>query len=182
MEDKPVPHFEQVDLENVRAVFVRGRTHRPLLRIPFRDRAPGRTLCIVGQNPSHASKEHADKTVHYLERYVHERLPEYGAILMLNLYTRVDTRKKFEDVEHHQADRILRCAIRRHQEFLLVFGKLKNEGRYNFPSRFRELEPLFNGKNLLQFDLATDFPPHPGNPKILYRNLDVNLKPFSFPA
>lgn len=150
------------------------------MKIPFHDRAPARTICIVGQNPSDAGKEHADKTVRYLERYVHERLPEYGAILMLNLYTRVDKRKEFGDVEHLQADRILRCAIRRHQDFLFVFGKVKNEGKYRFPERLRELKPLFNGKNLLQFDLATDFPPHPGNPKTLYSNLDVGLRPFLF--
>ncbi|TFZ05660.1 DUF1643 domain-containing protein [Ramlibacter henchirensis] len=182
MQGKPVPHFEQVDLERVRAVFVRGRTHRALLKIPFRHRPPASTLCLVGQNPSDAGEEHADKTVRYLERYVHERLPQYGAMLMLNLYTRVDKRKEFGDVEHPQADRILRCAIRRHQDFLFVFGQLKNEGKYRFPERLRQLQPLFIGKNLLQFDLATDFPPHPGNAKILYSKLDVGLKPFLFVA
>lgn len=180
MQTKPVPHFEAVDLDRVRAIFVRGRTHRALLKIPFRDRPPGRTLCVVGQNPSDAGEEHADKTVRYLERYVHKHLPQYGAMLMLNLYTRVDKRKEFLDVEHPQADRILRCAIRAHQDFLFVFGQVKNEKAYRFPERLRELQRLFIGKNILQFDLATDFPPHPGNAKIVYSNLDVPLRPFLF--
>ena len=175
---KPVPHFEAVDLARVRAVFVRGRTHRALLHIPFRDRSTERTLCIVGQNPSDAGEAHADKTVHYLERYVHRHLPQYGAMLMLNLYTRVDKRKAFADVEHPQADRILRCAIRKHPDFLFVFGQVKNEGAYRFPERLAQLRPLFAGKNIVQLDLGTTFPPHPGNARIMYRNFDVGLTPF----
>lgn len=177
---KPVPHIEAVDLARVRAIFVRGRTHRALLKIPFRDRPTDRTLCVVGQNPSDAGEEHADKTVNYLEQYVHARLPQYGALLMLNLYTRVDKRKAFGDVEHSQADRILACAIRKHQDFLFVFGQVKNEAAYRFPERLLRLRPLFAGKNILQFDLATSFPPHPGNARIIYSNFDVGLKPFRF--
>lgn len=86
MQSTPVSHFEEVNLERVRAGLVRARTHRPLLKIPVRDRSLPRSLCMVGQNPSDAG----DKTVRYLERYVHERRPQYGAIVMLNLYTRVD--------------------------------------------------------------------------------------------
>lgn len=182
MQNKPVPHFEQVDLKRVRAVFVRGRTHRTLLEIPFCNRSLARTLCVVGQNPSDAGEEYADKTVRYLERYVYERLPHYGAMLMLNLYARVDKHKQFGDVDHPQADRVLRCAIRKHHDFLFVFGQVKNEGKYRFPERLRQLQPLFTGKNVMQFDLAADFPPHPGNSKILYRNLDLELKPFRFAA
>lgn len=48
------------------------------------------------------------------------------------------------------------------------------------PERLRQLRPLFAGKNLMQFDLATDFPPHPGNAKVLYSNFAVQLKPFLF--
>ena len=176
----PVPHFEAVDLPRVRAIFVRGGTHRALLKIPFRDRASGRTLCVVGQNPSDADARQADKTVHYLERYVHRHLPEYGAMLMLNLYTRVDKHKAADDVDHRQADRILRCAIREHRDFLFVFGQVKNEGAYRFPERLEQLRPLFAGKRILQFDLGTSFPPHPGNARIVYRNLEIGLKAFSF--
>ncbi|HET8747302.1 MAG TPA: DUF1643 domain-containing protein [Ramlibacter sp.] len=177
----PVPHFDAVDLARVRAVFVRGRTHRALLKIPFADRPSGRTLCVVGQNPSDAGEEHADKTVNYLERYVHRNLPQFGALLLLNLYTRVDKRKAFRDVEHGQADRILRCAIRKQRDFLFVFGQVKNEGAYRFPERLAQLRPLFAGKKILQLDLQTNFPPHPGNARIMYSRLDVGLKPFVFP-
>ena len=177
---KPVAHFAAVDLARVHAVFVRGGTHRPLLKIPFADRPGGRTLCVVGQNPSDAREEHADKTVNYLERYVHRHLPQYGALLMLNLFTRVDKAKACVDVEHPQADRILRCAIRKHQDFLFVFGQVKKEGAYRFPERLAQLRPLFAGKNILQFDLGTAFPPHPGNARIMYARLDVPLKAFRF--
>lgn len=180
MQATPVPHYEAVDLDGLRAIFVRGRTHRALLKIPFRDRPPGPTLCVVGQNPSDAGENHADKTVRYLERYVHSKLPQYAGMLMLNLYTRVDKRKELCDVAHSQADRILRCAIRAHQDFLFVFGKVKNQRAYRFRDRLAELEPLFPGKNILQLDLGTDYPPHPRNSQILYQNFDVALKPFRF--
>ena len=180
MKTQTVSHFEHVDLKRVRAVFVRGLTHRPLLQIPFCNRSLSRTLCVMGQNPSDASEDYADKTVRYLEHYVYERLPQYGAMLMLNLYARVDKHKLLDDVNHPQADRVLRCAIRKHHDFLFVFGKVKNEGKYRFPERLRELQPLFKGKNVMQFSIDADFPPHPGNSKILYRNLDLELKPFRF--
>lgn len=167
-------------MAHVRAIFVRGRTHRALLKIPFLDRPTDRTLCVVGQNPSDASEEHADKTVNFLERYVHSKLPHYGVMLMLNLYTRVDKRKAFRDLEHSQADRILRCAIRKHRDFLFVFGQVKNEGAYRFPERLAQLRPLFAGKNIVQFNLNTTFPPHPGNARIIYRNFGVGLAPFQF--
>lgn len=177
---KTIPHFAAVDLSRIRAIFVRGRTHRALLKIPFHDRQSDRILCVVGQNPSDAGEEHADKTVNYLERYVHKNLPQYGAMLMLNLYTRVDKRKELRDVEHRQADRILRCAIRKHQDFLFVFGQVKNERAYRFPERLVQLRPLFAGKNIVQFNLDTNFPPHPGNTRIIYSDLNVGLKPFRF--
>ena len=90
----PVPHYAEVEHESIRPEFSgSGNEHRATLRIPFKGARGNKTLCIIGQNPSAASKQIADKTIHYLEKLVHLNFPEYGELLILNLYSRVDTAK-----------------------------------------------------------------------------------------
>lgn len=175
-----IPHYENVDSSEIRAIFTPDRLHRAVLKIPLRSRDHSRTICIVGQNPSEADERFADRTVRFLERFVFECLPEYGQILMLNLYSRVDTRKEYVDPLNHQCDRILRCVIRHNDDFLAVFGELKNEGPYQFPARVRELQRLFKDKNLYKFDIGSAFAPHPGNPKICYSNFGVGTTKYAF--
>lgn len=176
-----VPHFEQVDLARVEAVFTRDGQHRARLKIPFLLRESGRTLCIVGQNPSKANAEFADRTIRFLERFVFERMQGFGQILMLNVYSRIDTPKKCTDnLNDEDCECALRDSIRDNNEFLMAFGKLKNEGAYRFPDRASELRPLFKGKDVYKFDIGADFAPHPGNPKILYRNFDVGIASYNF--
>ncbi len=175
-----IPHYSNVDSSKIRAIFSADKLHRAILKIPLRWRNHGRTICIVGQNPSAANERFADKTVHFLERFVFERLPEYGQILMLNLYSRVDTTKKCVDPLNHQCDRILQCAIRHNNDFLAVFGALKDEGHYRFPARARELRPLFKEKNLYKLEIGSIFAPHPGNPNICYNNFRVGLTKYDF--
>jgi hypothetical protein len=174
-------HFHQVDKTGIKAIFLSNGLHRASLLLPFFGRFSGRTICVIGQNPSTANEQHADKTVHFLERYVFEKLPEYGQLLMLNLYSRVDTNKSEKsDLNHKECDRILHESIAENEDFLFVFGKIKNEGAYKFPARLRELSPLFKGKRIYKFDVGTAYPPHPGNRLILYRNFTVGLSPYEF--
>jgi hypothetical protein len=178
---KIVPHYEMVNLANIRAEFFSDMQHRATLHIPFAERAGDRTLCIIGQNPSNADERNADKTVNFLERYVFEKLPKYSQILMLNLYSRIDTKKsETSELNHSYCEYLLQEAICKHQDFLVVFGALKNQGAYCFPSRVNDILPLFDGKNVFKFDIGTNYAPHPGNPKILYCNLNIKLARYDF--
>ncbi len=175
-----VPHFGEVDHAGIEALFIEGRQHRAFLRLPFASRA-GKTLCVIGQNPSAADKQNADKTVRYLEELVFRNHREYSAILVLNLYSRVDTNKSAtHDLLHCLCLEYFDAALREHDDFLLVYGKLRNEGAYKFRDRALHVSNALKDKSVFKLGLNTSYPPHPGNPKILYRNFSVQLIKHNF--
>ncbi len=88
-----VRHFHKVDSNNIVADFTKDGLHRSSLTVPLLERGNGKTLCVIGQNPSAANIEFADKTVHYVEKYVFQNLPQYSNIIMLNLYSGLIQRK-----------------------------------------------------------------------------------------
>lgn len=176
-----IRHFDKVELDGIQAQFFADRQHRATLLIPFVDRKTGRTICVIGQNPSEADEQNADKTIRYLEQYIFERLPQYDRMLMLNLYSRVDTRKiEASNLNHQSCEQVLRSSIAAHQDFLMVFGQLKNQRSYRFPERVRELKPAFEGKRVHKLDIGTTYAPHPGNSAILYHNFVPEIAPYDF--
>jgi hypothetical protein len=178
----PMPHYEKVDTKNIEEKFSSNRLHRFSLTIPLLERSSNKTLCIIGQNPSKANEEVADKTLNYLERYVFENMPEYSKIIMLNLYTRVDTNKHEKtNLEDPAYSRYLRALIDNHPDYLIVIGKVKSEGSYKFKEKAKELKLLLKGKNIYRLRLpGADYAPHPGNPKILYNNSSLDIATYDF--
>lgn len=174
-------HFDLVDLEHINVIFKDDRTHRAALYLPFIGRNDARTLCVIGQNPSAADENIADNTVHFLEKYIYTQQTQYSAILMLNLYSRIDTYKEeIENLNHPECEHILLQEIEQNSDFLVVFGKLGNQGAYRFTDRVRAIKPFLDGKNVYKFDINTNYAPHPGNPTILYRNMDIGMVPYDF--
>ncbi|HSV57432.1 MAG TPA: DUF1643 domain-containing protein [Variovorax sp.] len=174
----PVPHFELVDKSAIKAVFSGDRCHRATLHLPFAGRQGSKTLCVIGQNPSAADEQWSDKTIRYLAELVYRTLPQYGALLVLNLYSRVDTTKSESGtLLDERCEQLFMDAIRAHEDFLLVYGKLRNERAYRFPERARAVESELHSKNVFKLDIGTPYPPHPGNSKILYRNFNVKVAP-----
>ena len=168
-------HFDKVDISRIGADFTEDEHHRKSLIIPFQERSDFRNLCIIGQNPSKANKQVADKTLYYLEKFVYEKMPEYSQITMLNLYSRMDTTKnKKDDLIREECQSNYIEHISNNNDFLIVFGKLKNQGSYKFKDRARQLKNLLAGKNVYKLDIDTDYAPHPGNKVILYRNFEVD--------
>ena len=125
----------------------------------------------MGQNPSKASIKVADKTLHYIERYVYENMPEYSQIIMLNLYSRLDTNKTATtDLIRLECERLFRSIIRENSDFLIVYGKLKNQGSYKFVKKSRLLKNHLKNKMVYKIDIGSEYAPHPGNQKIYYGN------------
>ena len=176
-----IPHFAKVDRSRIEAVFSADGEHRSMLYLPFFDRPDSNTLCVIGQNPSLANADHADKTIQYIERFVFDRFPHIGMILMVNLYSRIDTKKdKTASPNDPSCDLDLRRAIAENNEFLLVFGELKNKGVYRFRDRAAELSSLFVGKVVHKIDIGSPYAPHPGNPRICYSNVSFGTAPHEF--
>ena len=135
-----VNHYEKVDNSRIFTKFFMGNKHRAILEIPFLERLKGPKLCVIGQNPSAACNQVADRTVRFLEKYLFEKKPEYSKMIMLNLYSCVDTTKKeTSNINHPQCEIILREVISKHQNFLFVVVKLKNQRAYKFKERIQEL-------------------------------------------
>jgi hypothetical protein len=176
---KPVEHFEHVDQPRIEALFLGQGQHRASLRLPFKGRPHGKTLCIIGQYPSYAGQQYADKTIHFLERFVFETRTDVGSILMLNLYSRIDTTKSRRTGPiTASSERHLRSVIAEHDEFLVVFGQLKNERAYRFRERAAALRPLFEGKTVSKS--GTGYAAHPGNKLITYSRFGLGLAPYDF--
>ncbi len=176
-----IQHFEKVDTFKIKANFTDDKRHRLVLIVPFIERTKQNNLCIIGQNPSDANEYRADKTLRYLEQFVFQNLPEYSGIIMLNLYSRIDTKKKeINDLERPETKEYLHKTIQKYSDILLAFGVLKKHGEYNFPQKYKEIKPLLMGKNVFCIDtkVNTNYPPHPGNPKILYNNYEYGVTKF----
>lgn len=178
---RSVPHFEGVDLVNVQSSFFGKPSHRAFLKIPFAGSRGSETLCVIGQNPSAADECQADKTIHYLEKLIYLKYPQYRQMTVLNLYSRIDTPKTEQtDLLHPRCEEIFDRILGEETNFLVVFGKLANQGQYCFLDRVRQIEPVLRSKNVFKLELGTQYAPHPGNPKILYNNFDVGLSRYFF--
>jgi hypothetical protein len=180
-------HFDQVDHQKIQSCFFDDRRHRAYLRIPFLEKIENKTLCVIGQNPSAADEQFADRTVLYLEQYIHKNLPQYSQILMLNLYSRVDTKKvETSDLQHVECLKIRDGFLETETDFLIVFGQPKNERAYQFPDEARAVSVLLQNKQVFKLDIGTSYAPHPGNRvyqgdrSIRYSNLNIGLTPYAF--
>lgn len=178
---RSVPHFEHVDLRNVRSCFFDGRSHRAYLQIPFVGDRGSQTLCVIGQNPSAADEQAADQTVRYLEELIFTRLKQYRQMVVLNLYSQVDTTKTDQTPPlHPECGNLFERFVADETDFLVVFGKLGNKPPYKFRDRAREIEPLLHSKHVFKLDLGTSYAPHPGNKRIIYNNFNVEFAPYMF--
>lgn len=176
-----IPHFKKVDLNGIKADFSEDRSHRASLYIPFTERSFNRVLIVVGQNPSYANEIEADKTLRYVEEYVFRNLPEFSAILMLNLYSVIDTRKeKTQDLIREEIDKKVFTLLASLPDIMFVTGMLYKQGAYDFPNRMRQFSRVIRGKNILKIDIESKYPPHPGNSKIVYKNLSHPISQYVF--
>lgn len=162
--ENQVYHFNEVDQDNITAVFSADKKHRISLEIPFRNGRGNKTLCIIGQNPSAADKERADPTILFLEQFVYHTLPQYSKIIMLNLYTRVDTNRVYQDdVIRIEFQEEINKIIENNSDFLIVWGQLTNDKPYHFIEKANKLKLKLAQKNIYKVDLGdgSNYAPHP---------------------
>jgi len=176
-----VCHFSKIDQQNIKVKFSDDRKHRFYLELPFANKIEGNALCIIGQNPSSANARIADKTINYIERYVYEKLPQYSKIIILNLYSRVDTKKtETSDLIREESYLHLNEIISNNTDFLIIYGKLDDKGEYKFAERAKELKSKLIDKSVFKFDIGCNFAPHPGNNNIYYGNYCYGITEYNF--
>jgi hypothetical protein len=90
---------------------------------------PGKTVCVIMQNPSSAGEEQADKSVHFLENLIFNKgLPEFQGVhrcIVVNQFARIQTRgfKGEESDMGPENDRHLQAAIQASELILIAWGK-----------------------------------------------------------
>jgi len=174
-------HYSKVDIKGIESRFTKDKLHRLYLKIPFLNRTSKKYLCIIGQNPSDANEFLSDKTLSYIEEFVFKNMKTYSGFVMLNLYSRVDTKKAYKiDLERDESIDVLKSYISDDHDFLIIYGKLKNEESYKFLDKAKELKSLLKGKKVFKINIGSKYPPHPGNPKILYKNILHGVSDYSF--
>lgn len=171
-----VDHFPMVDSNRIEAFFAHGNSHRAKLCMPYLGRETFKSLCVIGQNPSDATKEVADRTIRYIEELIYKNYPEFSQLVMLNLFSRVDKNKsQVNNLLNEECRRVFENTVREHENVLLIYGQLKVQGAYDFPQRAREIKGLFEGKKIWKLDIGTAYAPHPRNSAINYQKFDVAL-------
>lgn len=174
-------HFSQVNIKAIKTDFSKDNKHRFSLKIPFSNRSGSETLCIIGQNPSYANSQHADKTLHYLEKLIYQKRPNCSCIIMINLFSRIDTKKAAtSNLLTIEGTRKFKQIVNSNNEFLIVYGKLRNIKAYKFKKRAQQVRKMLVNKNVLKIDIGTKYAPHPGNPKLYYGNFCHNFNTYTF--
>ncbi len=176
-----VPHFQLVDSDRIEALFVHGKRHRAKLRIPYRGKETYKSLCVIGQNPSDANEDVADKTVRYIEELICKKCPEFSQLVVLNLFSRVDKNKsEVVDLLDETCMHVFEETIHEHENILMIYGQLKVDGAYDFPGRVRDVKHLFRKKKVWKLDIGTQYAPHPRNRAINYQKFDITLCAYDF--
>ena len=177
-----IAHHASIDSQYIQACFSADGKHRYSLYLPFREPRGQQILCIIGQNPSHANQHHADKTLAYFEHYLYSQHPQFKAFYMVNLYSRIDTQKRYQRGlnTRHSADYI-KQAIDASHAVLMAYGAKAKDKAYHFQQQAKRLKPWLANIPCYKLDIGepTHYPPHPGNRNIVYRRYQLRLLPFA---
>lgn len=176
-----VCHFEKIDKTSTNVEFSNDMRYRKFLEVKYIDRNEGTELCVIGQNPSYADAECADKTISYIEKYVYKHKPNISHLYFINLYSIIDTDKSLPfEPNHKEFDEHMNSCLSNFDQFLIIYGRLSNWKQYRFLEKARDIKSNFQNKETLKFDLGVPYAPHPGNPKICYSKLDFELTAYRF--
>ncbi len=96
--------YKHIDGVKVKAKFSKDLCYRYRLEITQKNSlSPGKTVCVVMQNPSYAGEDVADKSVQFMEKVVFQKqFPEFeGAkrLIVVNQFARIQT-NNFQGLAH----------------------------------------------------------------------------------
>ncbi len=87
---RQIAHFEQVDLNTIKAVFSDGRKFRYLLGMRFLDtlidRGRDQTVSVILKNPSAADANMADATIRKVETFIYHKFERVRNLNILNIF------------------------------------------------------------------------------------------------
>ncbi len=87
---RQVDHFNQVNLQTIRADFSSDRMHRYTLQMEYTPdllgSSRGQTTTVIMKNPSSANEQRSDSTIRKVETFVFLRFPETRYLNILNIF------------------------------------------------------------------------------------------------
>jgi len=87
---RQIPHFNQVDIQSIEAVFSSDNFYRYVLSLNFSSNLlqdnRSKTLVVIMKNPSSADQNASDATIRKVETFVYHRFPEVKKLIILNLF------------------------------------------------------------------------------------------------
>jgi hypothetical protein len=87
---RQVDHFEEIDINSIRADFSSDRLHRFTLMMQYRNnllsRDRSKTMIVILKNPSAADEKRSDSTIRKVETYVWKHFPDVRYLRILNIF------------------------------------------------------------------------------------------------
>ncbi|MFH0760686.1 MAG: DUF1643 domain-containing protein [Bacteroidota bacterium] len=87
---RQVDHFEEIDIDSIRADFSADRLFRFTLMMKYRDNllngSRSGTVTVILKNPSAADEKRSDSTIRKVETYVWQHFPEARYLNILNIF------------------------------------------------------------------------------------------------
>jgi hypothetical protein len=87
---RQVDHFEEIDIQSIRADFSPDYQHRFTLIMRYRDNllnnGRSRTVTVILKNPSAADEKRSDSTIRKVETYVWHHFPDARRLNILNIF------------------------------------------------------------------------------------------------
>ena len=148
-------HFDQVDVQDVRADFSCARTYRWALYVPYKpDPVRSQTVSVFLKNPSSAGEEYADRTIQTVEREIHRLFPTAARLSVFNLFAirATDTRDVRRAIDQHgiaraigrDNDRALLHAIRHSDHLVAAWGAQSCLLKTHYDQRVEQVVCMLN--------------------------------------
>ncbi|TSA38802.1 MAG: DUF1643 domain-containing protein [Porphyromonadaceae bacterium] len=87
---RQVDHFEEIDIQSIRADFSPDRLFRYTLEMNYRvdllDQNRSKTMTVILKNPSSADEKRSDSTIRKVETYVWKQFPDVRFLRILNIF------------------------------------------------------------------------------------------------
>jgi hypothetical protein len=87
---RQVDHFEEIDIQSIRADFSPDHQHRFTLVMRYRDNllnnGRSKTVTVILKNPSAADEKRSDSTIRKVETYVWHHFPDARQLNILNIF------------------------------------------------------------------------------------------------
>jgi len=156
---RQIPHFEEVDVASIDAVFSEDKRFRYLLELKYKPSLYSggrlRKVAVILKNPSAADASAADATIRKVETYVYNRLEDVGHLSILNLFALRATDASDVNLEYKRVgaaevigpgnDVAIRQAVEQSDYLIVAWGNRSGINAELYEERIGQVKRLISG-------------------------------------